>query len=88
MKGVQCYELFGGIALKNHTFSFFHFHIQNTNKHCCVSQGSTLGTKLFIIYINDICNITLTLKFGLFADNTNICSSGYDITDICVKVNS
>ena len=26
-KGVQCYELFGGIALKNHTFSFFHFHI-------------------------------------------------------------
>ena len=21
MKGVQCYELFGGIALKNHTFS-------------------------------------------------------------------
>ena len=27
MKSVQCYELFGGIALKNHTFSFFfHFH--------------------------------------------------------------
>ena len=25
MKGVQCYELFGGIALKNHTFSFFIF---------------------------------------------------------------
>ena len=22
MNGVQCYELFGGIALKNHTFSF------------------------------------------------------------------
>ena len=22
MKDVQCYELFGGIALKNHTFSF------------------------------------------------------------------
>ena len=21
--GVQCYELFGGIALKNHAFSFF-----------------------------------------------------------------
>ena len=26
VKGVQCYELFGGIALKIHTFSFsFHF---------------------------------------------------------------
>ena len=23
MKGVQCYELFGGIALKNHASSFF-----------------------------------------------------------------
>ena len=22
MKGVQCYELFGGIALKSHAFSF------------------------------------------------------------------
>ena len=27
MKGVQCYELFGGIAPKIHTFSFF-FHLQ------------------------------------------------------------
>ena len=26
MKGVQCYELFGRIALKNHTFSFSFFH--------------------------------------------------------------
>ena len=26
MKGVQCYELFGGIALKIHTF-FFHFQV-------------------------------------------------------------
>ena len=26
MKGVQCYELFGGIALKIHTFSLFSFH--------------------------------------------------------------
>ena len=25
MKGVQCYELFGGIALKNHTCSFFFY---------------------------------------------------------------
>ena len=25
MKDVQCYELFGGIAFKNHAFSFFSF---------------------------------------------------------------
>ena len=36
MKGVQCYELFGGIALKIHTFSFFIFHFQMTiNPHKC-----------------------------------------------------
>ena len=28
MKGVQCYELFGGIALKNHAFSFFFISIK------------------------------------------------------------
>ena len=27
MKGVQCYELFGGIALKNHAFSFSLYNI-------------------------------------------------------------
>ena len=40
MKGVQCYELFGGVALKNHAFSF-HTQCQtyspvtktNVNKH-------------------------------------------------------
>ena len=29
MKGVQCYELFGGIALKIHTFSFSFFIVEN-----------------------------------------------------------
>ena len=33
MKGVQCYELFGGIALKNHTFSFFSFRHATINVH-------------------------------------------------------
>ena len=31
MKGVQCYELFGGIALKNHTFSFSFFFFITIN---------------------------------------------------------
>ena len=29
MKGVQCYELFGGIALKNHAFSLLNLCIAN-----------------------------------------------------------
>ena len=32
MKGVQCYELFGGIALKIHTFSFFSFSLNKQHE--------------------------------------------------------
>ena len=37
VKGVQCYELLGGIALKNHTFSFF-FHVDLMWNHSHVNR--------------------------------------------------
>ena len=45
MKGVQCYELFGGIALKINTFSFFSYvklnrhRIKVEHSRACVNVG-------------------------------------------------
>ena len=55
---------------------------------CGVLQGSILGPKLFILYINDLCNISTLLKFILFADDTNIFCSGKDETQLSKTINT
>ena len=37
-----------------------------------VPHGSILGQKLFIIYMNDICNVSKVFKLILFVDGTNL----------------
>ena len=53
---------------------------------CGVPQGSILGPIIFILYINDMCNVSTLLKPILFADDTNLFYSGKDIKELCSVV--
>ena len=47
-----------------------------------VPQGRILGPLLFIIYLNDISNVSQIAKFILSADDANIIITGNYITEI------
>ena len=62
-------------------------HSQMLDITCGVPQGSLLGPKLFILYINDMCNISKLFNYILFADDTNLYCSGENLEELNIQIN-
>ncbi len=55
---------------------------------CGVLQGSILGSLLFLIYVNNLPNVSDLFFSVLFADDTNVFVTGNNLHELTATVNT
>ena len=79
-KSLECF--FSYFGNKSQFVSFNNINSNTKDIPCGVPQGSVLGPLLFLLYINDLPNVSNQLDFILFADDTNIYVEADDLDSI------
>jgi hypothetical protein len=83
IRGIALDWLTSYLSNRSQYVSFNNEKSSSKNIICGVPQGSILGPTLFILYVNDMCNVSDVLKCILFADDTNLFYTGNNIDDMC-----
>ena len=95
-KKIECYGI-RGVALnwitsylanRSQFVSIDGRHSSLSHVSCGVPQGSVLGPKWFILYVNDLCNVSNLVKCILFADDTRLFCSDANVNRLFERVSS